>query len=65
MDGLEKVLETQRLSLEEVKTQLANARAEMETPFAKEAELVKKVRKGKGTEYSVEYGWERLCSSRG
>ena len=42
VDGLEKVLETQRLSLEEVKTQLANAKAEMEAPFAKEAELTEK-----------------------
>ena len=42
VDGLEKTLETQRLALEEVKTQLANAKAEMEAPFAKEAELAEK-----------------------
>ena len=42
VDGLEKTLETQRLALEEVKTQLANAKAEMEAPFAKEAELTEK-----------------------
>lgn len=42
VDGLEKTLETQRLALEEVKIQLANAKAEMEAPFAKEAELAEK-----------------------
>ena len=42
VDGLEKTLEAQRLALEEVKTQLANAKAEMEAPFAKEAELAEK-----------------------
>lgn len=42
VDGLEKVLESQQLALEEVKTQLTNAKAEIEAPFAKEAELAKK-----------------------
>ena len=35
-------LEVEKLALSETKTQLENARTEMETPFAKEAELKEK-----------------------
>lgn len=42
IDGMEQKLEVEKLALSETKTQLENARTEMETPFAKEAELKEK-----------------------
>ncbi len=42
VDGLAKELERYRTALQNTQTQLANAKAEMETPFAKEAELAEK-----------------------
>ena len=42
VDGLAKELERYRTALQDTRTQLANAKAEMETPFAKEAELAEK-----------------------
>ena len=42
VDGLAKELDGYRTVLQDTQTQLANAKAEMETPFAKEAELVEK-----------------------
>lgn len=42
VDGLTKELDGYRTVLQDTYTQLANAKAEMETPFAKEAELAKK-----------------------
>ena len=42
VDGLAKDLERYRTALQDTRTQLANAKAEMETPFAKEAELAEK-----------------------
>ncbi len=41
-DGLEKALGELRAELKDVQTQLANAKTEMEAPFAKEAELAEK-----------------------
>ena len=42
VDGLAKELKRYRTALQDTRTQLANAKAEMETPFAKEAELAEK-----------------------
>ena len=42
VDGLAKELERYRAAMQDTRTQLANAKAEMETPFAKEAELAEK-----------------------
>ena len=42
VDGMAKDLERYRTALQDIRTQLANAKAEMETPFAKEAELTEK-----------------------
>lgn len=42
VDGLEKSLADLREDLQDVQTQLANAKTEMEAPFAKEAELAEK-----------------------
>jgi hypothetical protein len=42
VDGVAKELERYRTALQDTHTQLANAKAEMETPFAKEAELAEK-----------------------
>ena len=42
VDGLEKSLADLREELQDVQTQLANAKTEMEAPFAKEAELAEK-----------------------
>ena len=42
VDGLAKELEAYQTVLQDTKTQLANAKAEMEAPFAKEAELAEK-----------------------
>ena len=42
VDGLAKELDGYRTVLQDTRTQLANAKAEMETPFAKEAELTEK-----------------------
>ena len=42
VDGMAKDLERYRTALQDTHTQLANAKAEMETPFAKEAELAEK-----------------------
>ena len=41
-DGLAKELENYRTVLQDTHTQLANAKAELDTPFAKEAELAEK-----------------------
>ena len=42
VDGLAKELETYQAVLQDTQTQLANAKAEMETPFAREKELAEK-----------------------
>lgn len=42
IDGMAQKLEAEKLALYETKTQLENARTEMETPFAKETELKEK-----------------------
>lgn len=42
VDGMVKELENYRTVLQDTHTQLANAKAELETPFAKEAELAEK-----------------------
>ena len=42
IDGMVQKLEIEKLALSETQTQLENARLEMETPFAKEAELKEK-----------------------
>ena len=42
VDGLAKELAEYQAALHDTRTQLANAKAEMETPFAKEAELAEK-----------------------
>lgn len=42
IDGMVQKLEIEKLALSETQTQLENARTEMETPFAKEAELKEK-----------------------
>ena len=42
VDGMAKELAEYQTDLQDTRTQLANARVEMETPFAKEAELAKK-----------------------
>ena len=42
VDGLAKELEAYQAVLQDTQTQLANAKAEMETPFAREKELVEK-----------------------
>ena len=42
IDGMVQKLEVEKLALSETQTQLENARTEMETPFAKEAELKEK-----------------------
>ncbi len=42
VDGLVKELERYRTALQDTQTQLTNAKAEMETPFSKEAELAEK-----------------------
>src|SRR5574344_1728732 len=42
IDGLAKELAEYQASLQDTRTQLANAKAEMETPFAKEEELAEK-----------------------
>ena len=42
VDGLAKELAEYRAALQDTRTQLENAKAEMETPFAKEAELAEK-----------------------
>lgn len=42
VDGLAKELDGYRTVLQDTQTQLANAKVEMETPFAKEAELAEK-----------------------
>ena len=42
VDGLAKELAEYQAELQDTRTQLANAKAEMETPFAKEAELAEK-----------------------
>ena len=42
VDGLAKELAEYQATLQDTRTQLANAKAEMETPFAKEAELAEK-----------------------
>ena len=42
VDGLAKELERYRTALQNTQTQLTNAKVEMETPFAKEAELAEK-----------------------
>ena len=42
VDGMAKELAEYQAELQDTRTQLANAKAEMETPFAKEAELAEK-----------------------
>ena len=42
VDGMAKELAEYQAALQDTRTQLANAKAEMETPFAKEAELAEK-----------------------
>ena len=42
VDGLAKELEAYQAVLQDTQTQLANAKAEMETPFAREKELAEK-----------------------
>ena len=42
VDGMAKDLERYRTALQDTRTQLASAKAEMETPFSKEAELAEK-----------------------
>ena len=42
IDGMVQKLEVEKLTLSETQTQLENAKTEMETPFAKEAELKEK-----------------------
>ena len=42
VDGLAKELAEYQAALQDTRTQLANAKAEMETPFAKEEELAEK-----------------------
>ena len=42
VDGLAKELAEYQAALQDTRTQLENAKAEMETPFAKEAELTEK-----------------------
>ena len=42
IDSMVQKFEVEKLALSETKTQLENARTEMETPFAKEAELKEK-----------------------
>ena len=42
VDGLVKELEAYQAVLQDTQTQLANAKAEMETPFAREKELAEK-----------------------
>ena len=42
IDGMAQKLEVEKLALSETKTQLENAKTEMETPFAKETELKEK-----------------------
>ena len=42
VDGLVKELDEYRAVLQDTQTQLANAKAEMETPFAREKELAEK-----------------------
>ena len=42
VDGLAKELEAYQAVLQDTQTQLANAKAEMETPFAREQEFVEK-----------------------
>lgn len=42
IDGMVQKLEVEKLALSEIKTQLENAKTEMETPFAKETELKEK-----------------------
>jgi predicted RNase H-like nuclease (RuvC/YqgF family) len=42
VDGLAKELDEYRAVLQDTQTQLANAKAEMETPFAREKELAEK-----------------------
>ena len=42
VDGMVKELENYRTVLQDTHTQLSNAKAELETPFAKEAELAEK-----------------------
>ncbi len=42
VDGLTKELEAYQAALEDTQNQLANAKAEMETPFAREKELAEK-----------------------
>ena len=42
VDGLTKELEAYQAVLQDTQTQLANAKAEMETPFAREKELAEK-----------------------
>ena len=42
MDGLSKELDEYRVVLQDTQTQLANAKAEMETPFSREKELAEK-----------------------
>lgn len=42
VDGLAKELASYQAALQDTRTQLANAKVEMETPFAKEAELAEK-----------------------
>ena len=42
VDGMEHGLQALKADLEHVQTQLANAKTELESPFAKEAELAEK-----------------------
>ena len=42
IDGMVQKLEVEKLALSETQTQIENAKTEMETPFAKEAELKEK-----------------------
>lgn len=42
VDGMAKELERYQAALQDTRTQLESAKAEMETPFAKEAELAEK-----------------------
>ncbi len=42
LDGLSKILAMKQEEMHDTQTQLANAKAEMETPFAREAELAEK-----------------------
>lgn len=66
VDGLAKELAGYQSELQDTRTQLANSRTEMETPFAKELcqgiRAGEEVRTAEGTEYPSEYGSEGYCT---